>query len=78
MIAYPCVWAYKVIGRVEVEVRAAIAVVVEGRTHTLAYSRASATGKFVSLLMELEVQSESERNALFAALKNHDAVVMVI
>jgi putative lipoic acid-binding regulatory protein len=77
-IEYPCLWAYKVIGRGEADVRAAIAEVVAGRDHTLDYSRTSAKGSFVSLLMQLEVQTEEQRNAVFVALKEHAAVVMVI
>lgn len=78
LIEYPRAWSYKVIGRVEVEVREAIAIVVADRTHSLEYSRASTKGTFVSLLLELVVQDESERNAIFVALQDHDAVVMVI
>jgi len=77
-IEYPCLWAYKVIGRGEAEVRAAIAAVVAGREHTLDYSRTSSKGNFVSLLMQTEVHTELERNAIFAALTEHAAVVMVI
>lgn len=78
MIEYPRRWAYKVIGRVEAEMREAIAGVVVGRSHTLEYSRASAKGNFVSLLLELVVEDEGDRNAIFVALTEHAAVVMVI
>ncbi|MHC5018595.1 MAG: HP0495 family protein [Planctomycetota bacterium] len=78
LIEYPRRWSYKVIGRVEGEMREAIAGVVAGRDHTLEYSRASAKGNFVSLLLELVVENEGDRNAIFAALTEHAAVVMVI
>ncbi|HSR35561.1 MAG TPA: DUF493 domain-containing protein [Desulfurivibrionaceae bacterium] len=78
VLEYPCPWTYKVIGADGEALRAAIAGVMEAREHLVTPSRTSRGGKYQSLDIEVVVQDEAERNALYAALKAHQAVVMVL
>jgi len=85
-IEFPTRWGYKVIGTdgasVTEAVRECLALQIGAevgvRDVTLDESRASAGGKYVSWHLQLRVESEEERDALFQALSNHDDVTMVI
>ncbi len=85
-IQFPTRWGFKVIGRdgesVTEAVRECLALqlgaAVGSRGVTLDESRASAGGKYVSWNLHLRVVSEDERNEIFRALSDHDAVKMVI
>lgn len=85
-IEYPCQWGFKIIGTDEAEVRVAVKACLEGclkqgtgdRPYELGFSRASSQGKYVSLTLNIEVQDEKERNALFQSLTDRPEVRMVI
>jgi putative lipoic acid-binding regulatory protein len=85
-IEYPCPWSYKVIGRDEDDVRRAVKVTLEvcldrgsgDRAWELSRSRTSDKGSYVSLNLSLTVNSEEERDALYAGLKDCPEIVMVI
>ena len=77
-IVYPCRWPYTVIGRDETLVRAAIAEIVITLEHTVDLSRTSRTGKYCSLLLVVTVDSETQRNTIFATLRGHRDITMVM
>lgn len=77
-IVYPCQWSYRVIGRDREGVRGAVEGVLSGREFLLYYSKSSTGGKYHSWNIDLVVGDEEERNAIFAQLSNHPAVMMVI
>ena len=77
-IDYPTSWSYQVIGGDEESVRRAVAEVVLERRHTLRLTNKSRTGKYCSLLLELEVVDEADRLALFEALAAHADVRIVL
>lgn len=77
-IDYPCQWEYKTIGPDEARMREAIAQIMEGLEHTVQSANVSRTGKYCSLLLLVEVVSESHRNDIFAALSNHESIRVVI
>ncbi len=76
-IVYPCQWAYKLIGMDKERVRDAAEDILQGRQYLLSYSKSSKTGKYHSWSVELIVESEEDRNALFVQLKSHHQVKMV-
>lgn len=77
VIAYPCVWLYKVIGTdTDALMRAITAVCPQGIAITP--SKASSGGKYCSLNVEIEVADEASRLALYQNLKNHIAVKVVL
>ena len=76
VVEYPCLWGYKVIGPDEEAMRAAVKECLESlpepntgdREFELGQSRTSKGGNYVSLSLNLTVQDEAERDAIFAAL----------
>ena len=77
-IDYPCEWEYKVIGADAEAIRAVIAAVVGEAEHTLDLSRASRTGKYVSLQLAVAVRDEEHRLGIYHALTAHHAVKIVL
>lgn len=77
-IVYPCQWSYRVIGQDREGVREAVEIILCNRDFLLYYSKGSTGGKYHSWNIDIVVSSEEERNHLFAQLKGHPAVVMVI
>jgi uncharacterized protein len=77
-LEYPCTWIYKIIGPNEDEMRSAVAEIIRDRACKVSLSHSSASAKYHCLNVELSVESESHRTALYEALKAHKAVKMVI
>lgn len=77
-LKYPCMWIYKVIGIDQDEMRSAIQDIIRDRSCRISLSRESETAKYISLNVELTVESESHRMALYEALKAHRAVKLVL
>ena len=75
---YPCSWNYKLIGDEKKAMQKAIHDVILDREHSLTHSKASKTGKYISLNLELVITNEDERNFIFAALKAHQNIKMVL
>jgi putative lipoic acid-binding regulatory protein len=86
VVEYPCLWGYKVIGQEETSMRGAVRECLDtclqpnsgDREFELGLSRSSKGGKYVSLSLNLTVQDEAERDAIFAALTKRSEIVMVI
>ncbi len=78
LIQYPCRWEYKAIGWDEVLVRSAIAEIMADVDYELSFSRNSSGGSYCSLLLAVTVESEDQRNAIFAALQQHEHIRMVL
>jgi putative lipoic acid-binding regulatory protein len=76
-IDYPCLWLYKVIGSDEAKMRAAIADVIAGAWEITA-SRSSATGKYLTLNVAVQVEKEETRIAIYEALRKEPSVKMVL
>lgn len=76
-IDYPTIWEYRIIGKNRQELEEIVK-----KTFTQDYSlkegQTSSGGKFVSVVVSTQVASEQERNELFAKLKNHPQVSMVL
>ena len=85
-IDYPCRWEYKIIGTDEGAVREAVKACLPealnqgsgDRPYELGFSRASNQGKYVSLVLAVEVQDGKERNTLFQVLGDRPEIKMVI
>ena len=86
LIEYPCPWGYKVIGPDEDVMRQAVKECLDvclnqnsgDRDYELGMSRASKGGKYISLSLNLTVENEKERDAIFAALSGRPEILMVI
>lgn len=77
-IEYPCRWLYKIIGTEKDALIAAVSEIFAGSEHTLTFSHASRTGKYISLNLEVAVHSEEARNFFFTALRQHSSIKMVL
>jgi hypothetical protein len=77
-VRYPCTWSYKLIGRDEVGMRRAIADVVGDSPHRVSRSNTSRTGRYCSVLLEVDVRDEEQRLRVFEALHRHPAVRFVL
>ena len=77
-IEYPCRWRYKVVGADEQAIRTVIAAIVLERDHTVELARSSRTGKYVSLAVDVLVNSHEERRGIANDLGAHPAVRFVL
>ena len=77
-IEYPCEWGYKIIGTDKTALQAVIFDIVGDRAYISKGGNSSSKGKFHSLNMRCQVESEEDRNAIFKAFQDHDDVKMVI
>jgi uncharacterized protein len=77
-LKYPCSWVYKIIGPDADKMRHAVAEIIRDRPYKISVSRSSASEKYHSLNVELSVESESHRTALYEELKNNPAIKLVL
>jgi putative lipoic acid-binding regulatory protein len=77
-LEYRCPWVYKIIGPDKDEMQGAVAEIIRDCKYKISPSRSSETAKYHCLNVELTVESESQRTALYEALKAHPAVKMVL
>ncbi len=77
-ITYPCEWTYTLIGLDAEEVRQAAHEAFEGKPVTIAPSRKSRTGKYVSIYVSAHVESQQQRDRFFVRLQGHEAIRMAL
>lgn len=77
-IDYPCRWEYRLIGRSENDLRAAVRPLVEGMSHDFVTGHESRRGKYCSLSLLVTVSSEEMRLSLFAALREAEEILWVL
>jgi len=77
-IEYPCDWGYKIIGTDKIKLEACIFEVMGEREYKRPKGNVSSKGKFHSLSTACKVESQEDRDSIFKAFQNHDAVKMVI
>lgn len=77
-LEYPCAWIYKIIGANQNDLQAAVEEIISDRTCKISVSRQSENAKYISLNVELTVESESHRTALYEALRAHRAIKIVL
>jgi len=77
-LEYPCRWIYKIIGTNQDEMRNAAMEIIRDRPCKISFSRTSETARYISLNVELVVESESHRTELYSAFKAHRAIKIVL
>jgi putative lipoic acid-binding regulatory protein len=77
-VKYPCWWTYALIGPDEEGMRLAIGAVTRGHKHEVKFSKESSQKRYVSLHVEIWVESEKQRNEFFQAFKNDPRIRMVL
>ena len=76
-IDYPAKWRYKLIGRDKKQLKACIKEIMGDKKHKVIPGNSSKTGKFHTLNTECKVADQNERDQIFKAFQEHDAVQMV-
>lgn len=77
-IDYPCQWQYKIIGESTVAIRKIVESTVSDRAFTLTESNVSSSGRYVSMNLELIVQDEEQRLALYRILADRPEIKVVL
>jgi len=75
---YPCAWTYKIIGTTHDEMQSAVSEIIQDQTCKISMSRQSENARYVSLNIEVIVESESHRTAIYEALRAHRAIKVVL
>lgn len=75
---YPCLWIYKIIGPNQDELQNAVHNILQKRQYRITLSRISPTARYISMNVELTVENDADRVAVYEALKTHRAVTMVL
>lgn len=76
-IHYPCLWEFRIIGEDKQSLERIVSELV-AKPYTLDEKNHSSKGRFVSVHLSVEVESEEERNALYQSLSTHKAIKMVL
>jgi putative lipoic acid-binding regulatory protein len=77
-IDYPCVWQYKVIGMDKQAVQTAVSAHLGDAPYSLSDSHRSVAGKYLSMNLEVTVESDEQRLELYHALAGYPAVKVVL
>ena len=77
-LEYPCPWSYRVIGRDDLSLRAAVATVVGAQDYSVSACNVSRGGRYRSLNVEMIVESEEQRRAIFHELVKHSDIAYVL
>lgn len=77
-IQYPCEWNYKIISKTPDEAVEAAENAAYGFKYEITASNISKHGKYISINLSVEVESEAERNLIFGKLDANDKVIMVL
>jgi len=75
---YPCVWKYKLIIKSDANIQTIIKQTISNRKHKGLTTNKSSKGKFVSYLVETQVQDEEDRLNLHRIFSNHKDIKMII
>ncbi|RDU69963.1 DUF493 domain-containing protein [Helicobacter cholecystus] len=76
-IDYPTQWEYRIIGKDKQELQKIVEEIFPP-DYNLKDGQASSSGKFVSIVVSVEVSTQEQRNDFFAKLKNHPQILMVL
>ena len=77
-IEYPCRWQYRLIGEDRPAMAAVIAELINEPTHCVTDGNVSATGRYLSLSLEMTVTSDAERLRIYTLLANSPAIRMIL
>lgn len=77
-IDYPCEWQFKIIGESATVITELVADHVHEKDYVLRRSNVSSGGRYVSMSLELTVQSEERRLELYRLLAEEPTVKVVL
>ena len=76
-IEYPCDWEYRLIGRSGDLIQTAVETLIP-KEHNLAFSHKSKSGKFISFVLTVHVQSEDERLSYYHMLNETQVIMQIL
>jgi uncharacterized protein len=77
-IEYPYRWVYKVIGTDKDLLREIFAALLQDDAYSVTSSHSSATGKYHCLNLEVTVEGEEKRVAIYETLRSHPSIKYVL
>ena len=77
-IEYPCKWLYKIIGTDRTKIEAALILVLGEQEINIQFSNMSKKGSYLAFNMEIEVDSERQRDKIYEDLKKHPDIKAVL
>ncbi|MFP4106593.1 MAG: DUF493 domain-containing protein [Phycisphaerae bacterium] len=77
-VEYPCRWEYRLIGAQRGPMVQAASEIASIWEYTVRDSNRSKTGKYVSVILEVQVPDEGARRLIFKMLSDHDDIIMVL
>lgn len=77
-INYPCHWQYKIIAESSQAIRSKVAAIVTDREYSLTDSNVSRTGRYISMNLELNVDTEEQRLELYRLLAADPEIKVVL
>jgi len=76
-ITYPCSWSYRIIGTDEDVMRDVIEVLAGDVMHSVETSRTSSSGKYIALVLTVEVRDEDHRLGIYHLLTKDPCIKYV-
>ncbi len=77
-IEYPCQWQYKIIGESAPEITELVAGIIVEKEYILSRSNVSSSGRYVSMSLELIVDTDERRLEIYDLLAAHPTVKVVL
>ncbi len=77
-IEYPVAWQYKIIGDSREAIAEAVSASVKEIPFLLTVSKTSSGGKYISMNLELVVETEQQRLGLYDQLARHPKIKVVL
>ncbi len=74
IIQYPCEWSYRIIGTDEQALRQAASESLGDFAYSMTLSNQSSGKKYLSMNIEVTVETQAMRDQIFSALETHPAV----
>ena len=78
VIQYPCRWLFKVVTLDHHGDRERIVAMMQDCNFEISISNSSRSGKYTSLNVEVEVESEEHRNSIYQLIRQLETVKMIL
>jgi putative lipoic acid-binding regulatory protein len=78
VIEYPCRWNYKAVGKDKFELKREISSAILEHDFEITSSKSSKTGKFISLNVDVLVNSDEQRREIYQTLAGLKCVLQVV
>ena len=77
-IDYPCPWQYKIIGESKVDICRVVEAAVQEQAYVLTDSNVSSSGRYISMNLDVTVQDEEQRIALYRIMGDDPTIKVIL